>query len=176
MRVRSCCQTSPCIQTKPWRLFTTRRVCFCRRLTRPESRCIRRYGNRVRPANRLSQQRRRTGWIWSADCMPAALSRQSRFVQNDGGEGGIRTPGTGKGTSDFESGALNRALPPLRFGYIHLQHWCQWPCATRPTATVSLLAKVWRWQCQGVFLAAGAQARCETCSRNRWKYRRLTLA
>ena len=32
----------------------------------------------------------------------------------DGGEGGIRTPGTLTGTSDFESGALNRALPPLR--------------------------------------------------------------
>ena len=31
----------------------------------------------------------------------------------NGGEGGIRTPGTGKGTSDFESGAFNRALPPL---------------------------------------------------------------
>ena len=31
-----------------------------------------------------------------------------------GGEGGIRTPGTREGTSDFESGALNRALPPLR--------------------------------------------------------------
>jgi hypothetical protein len=34
-----------------------------------------------------------------------------------GGEGGIRTPGTRKGTSDFESGAFNRALPPLRFYY-----------------------------------------------------------
>jgi hypothetical protein len=33
--------------------------------------------------------------------------------QGGGGEGGIRTPGTGKGTSDFESGAFNRALPPL---------------------------------------------------------------
>jgi hypothetical protein len=31
-----------------------------------------------------------------------------------GGEGGIRTPGTNEGTSDFESGAFNRALPPLR--------------------------------------------------------------
>ena len=30
-----------------------------------------------------------------------------------GGEGGIRTPGTLASTSDFESGAFNRALPPL---------------------------------------------------------------
>ena len=35
-------------------------------------------------------------------------------LENNGGEGGIRTPGTRKGTSDFESGAFNRALPPLR--------------------------------------------------------------
>jgi len=33
-----------------------------------------------------------------------------------GGEGGIRTPGTLASTSDFESGAFNRALPPLRIG------------------------------------------------------------
>jgi hypothetical protein len=32
-----------------------------------------------------------------------------------GGEGGIRTPDTRKGMPDFESGAFNRALPPLRF-------------------------------------------------------------
>jgi hypothetical protein len=31
----------------------------------------------------------------------------------DGGEGGIRTPDTRKGMPDFESGAFNRALPPL---------------------------------------------------------------
>ena len=31
-----------------------------------------------------------------------------------GGEGGIRTPDTRKGMPDFESGAFNRALPPLR--------------------------------------------------------------
>ncbi len=30
-----------------------------------------------------------------------------------GGEGGIRTPGRDEPTSDFKSGALNRALPPL---------------------------------------------------------------
>ncbi len=34
-----------------------------------------------------------------------------------GGEGGIRTPDTRKGMPDFESGAFNRALPPLRFVY-----------------------------------------------------------
>ena len=31
-----------------------------------------------------------------------------------GGEGGIRTPGTLAGTPDFESGAFDQALPPLR--------------------------------------------------------------
>ena len=31
-----------------------------------------------------------------------------------GGEGGIRTPGRDEPTSDFKSGALNRALPPLQ--------------------------------------------------------------
>ena len=33
----------------------------------------------------------------------------------DGGEGGIRTPDTLTSMPDFESGAFNRALPPLRF-------------------------------------------------------------
>ena len=32
----------------------------------------------------------------------------------NGGEGGIRTPGTLSSTADFESAAFNRALPPLR--------------------------------------------------------------
>ncbi len=43
-----------------------------------------------------------------------------------GGEGGIRTPDTRKGMSDFESGAFNRALPPLRlFSITCLHHfWC----------------------------------------------------
>src|SRR5271168_2084530 len=36
--------------------------------------------------------------------------------EGNGGEGGIRTPDTLTGMSDFESGAFNRALPPLRFG------------------------------------------------------------
>jgi hypothetical protein len=35
--------------------------------------------------------------------------------KGNGGEGGIRTPDTLTGMSDFESGAFNRALPPLRF-------------------------------------------------------------
>jgi hypothetical protein len=33
---------------------------------------------------------------------------------SSGGEGGIRTPDTLTGMPDFESGAFNRALPPLR--------------------------------------------------------------
>jgi hypothetical protein len=35
--------------------------------------------------------------------------------QLNGGEGGIRTPDSLATMSDFESGAFNRALPPLRF-------------------------------------------------------------
>ena len=35
-------------------------------------------------------------------------------ISFDGGEGGIRTPGTVARTTDFESAALNRARPPLR--------------------------------------------------------------
>jgi hypothetical protein len=42
------------------------------------------------------------------------LLRGGRLKAGNGGEGGIRTPGTRKGTSDFESGAFNRALPPLQ--------------------------------------------------------------
>ena len=34
--------------------------------------------------------------------------------QGRGGEGGIRTPDSLATMSDFESGAFNRALPPLR--------------------------------------------------------------
>ncbi len=36
------------------------------------------------------------------------------LLRVSGGEGGIRTPDTRKGMPDFESGAFNRALPPLR--------------------------------------------------------------
>jgi hypothetical protein len=39
---------------------------------------------------------------------------EKQCLQKTGGEGGIRTPDTRKGMSDFESGAFNRALPPLR--------------------------------------------------------------
>jgi hypothetical protein len=35
--------------------------------------------------------------------------------QLNGGEGGIRTPDSLATMSDFESGAFNRALPPLRY-------------------------------------------------------------
>ena len=35
-------------------------------------------------------------------------------VENYGGEGGIRTPDSLTTMPDFESGAFNRALPPLR--------------------------------------------------------------
>ena len=37
-----------------------------------------------------------------------------------GGEGGIRTPDTLSSMPDFESGAFNRALPPLRIVKLHL--------------------------------------------------------
>jgi hypothetical protein len=37
----------------------------------------------------------------------------------DGGEGGIRTPDRLAPMSDFESGAFNRALPPLRTSILH---------------------------------------------------------
>ena len=36
------------------------------------------------------------------------------LIQDDGGEGGIRTPDRLTPMSDFESGAFNRALPTLR--------------------------------------------------------------
>jgi hypothetical protein len=38
-----------------------------------------------------------------------------------GGEGGIRTPDSLTTMPDFESGAFNRALPPLRFVYNNLR-------------------------------------------------------
>ena len=44
------------------------------------------------------------GWTW--------LEATGRVL---GGEGGIRTPDTLTSMPDFESGAFNRALPPLRF-------------------------------------------------------------
>src|SRR4051812_42891391 len=42
-------------------------------------------------------------------------SRQRKRTRGgNGGEGGIRTPDSLATMSDFESGAFNRALPPLR--------------------------------------------------------------
>ena len=46
------------------------------------------------------------------DCVDCRI-RRVRF-QEDGGEGGIRTPDSLTTMPDFESGAFNRALPPLR--------------------------------------------------------------
>jgi hypothetical protein len=40
-----------------------------------------------------------------------------------GGEGGIRTPDTLSSMPDFESGAFNRALPPLRYVFSFLDSW-----------------------------------------------------
>ena len=51
----------------------------------------------------------RKGWDIQAP-LYAYIAVGSELV---GGEGGIRTPGTLASTSDFESGAFNRALPPL---------------------------------------------------------------
>jgi hypothetical protein len=38
-------------------------------------------------------------------------------IEDTGGEGEIRTPDSLSTMPDFESGAFNRALPPLRFVY-----------------------------------------------------------
>ena len=46
------------------------------------------------------------------------ISRKLLILRLNGGERGIRTPGTIAGTSDFESGALNRALPSLRIAAV----------------------------------------------------------
>ena len=61
---------------------------------------------------------------------------KSAGKESYGGEGGIRTPDTLTGMSDFESGAFNRALPPLRLWIepleVYLDHiivfLCQSPC------------------------------------------------
>ena len=41
------------------------------------------------------------------------------MLKKYGGEGGIRTPDRLAPMSDFESGAFNRALPPLRTSILH---------------------------------------------------------
>ena len=43
-----------------------------------------------------------------------SLEETYTFLIVYGGEGGIRTPDTLTSMPDFESGAFNRALPPLR--------------------------------------------------------------
>ena len=52
-----------------------------------------------------------------------------------GGEGGIRTPDSLTTMPDFESGAFNRALPPLRFIYNEIR-----PCGKAFPALVSVPA------------------------------------
>jgi hypothetical protein len=42
------------------------------------------------------------------------------ILKDYGGEGGIRTPDRLTPMSDFESGAFNRALPPLRIVSLYL--------------------------------------------------------
>ena len=74
-----------------------------------------------------------------------------------GGEGGIRTPDSLATMSDFESGAFNRALPPLRYGMTCHKDAPErglvaeadvvrlpWPRANRHGACTSLTAMVWR--------------------------------
>jgi hypothetical protein len=65
----------------------------------------------------------------------------------NGGEGGIRTPDSLATMSDFESGAFNRALPPLRV--VNLFSFPLLHVAVRRSkpATTSLLAKVYWVQC-----------------------------
>ncbi len=52
----------------------------------------------------------------------SSLSRQRKRLRRlNGGEGGIRTPDRLTPMSDFESGAFNRALPPLRVLLFYLR-------------------------------------------------------
>lgn len=52
--------------------------------------------------------------IGGAQTKKKPVSFDTGFLYKCGGEGGIRTPGRNEPTSDFKSGALSRALPPLR--------------------------------------------------------------
>jgi hypothetical protein len=55
------------------------------------------------------------------------------FLKVYGGEGGIRTPDRVTPMPDFESGAFNRALPPLRFIYYDTSRGKRWgPAAGDP--------------------------------------------
>ena len=58
------------------------------------------------------------------------ISRELWILKIDGGEGGIRTPDSLATMSDFESGAFNRALPPLRVHPVYPEcgvgiKWCR---------------------------------------------------
>ena len=49
------------------------------------------------------------------------LAKPAVALAKAGGQGGIRTPVTLAGQPDFESGAFNRALPPVHTKPIHRQ-------------------------------------------------------
>ena len=55
----------------------------------------------------------------------------------NGGEGGIRTPDSLATMSDFESGAFNRALPPLRFLFC-----CTYAVVMVPTNCLVVLLEI----------------------------------
>ena len=75
---------------------------------------------------RTASGRRTAGAERLLHAMPAACNaccmqcphrrRRGSAVWNAGGEGEIRTPDSLSTMPDFESGAFNRALPPLRWG------------------------------------------------------------
>ena len=56
----------------------------------------------------------------------------------NGGEGGIRTPDTLTSMPDFESGAFNRALPPLRLLKSNTLNEMRWADAYFPLIVASL--------------------------------------
>jgi hypothetical protein len=53
--------------------------------------------------------------------MTVPILIDSEELGRSGGEGGIRTPDSLTTMPDFESGAFNRALPPLRIVYNYLE-------------------------------------------------------
>ena len=67
-------------------------------------------------------QKRESRRLWTPLWTPRRLkSIESMY----GGEGGIRTPDSLATMSDFESGAFNRALPPLRvLTYLFSMFFC----------------------------------------------------
>ena len=76
----------------------------------------------------------------------AVLNRVLQLVKN-GCEGGIRTPDSLATISDFESGAFNRALPPLRVFTSFAVKACRVPetLAVRLDATGSRLLLSVSW-------------------------------